>query len=102
MLDVTLFGTSLGGALNGYYNSVTIAPSTGVGTQKGFGVLDSGVNGVNFNNAGAGNSVLSGATGGSGTAGGNTSAVALVVGVQFGTSLAQNAASLYQFQVIAD
>lgn len=86
-LDVNIFGSSLSGTtaglLGGYYNSVTITPA-GVQTMKAQAALDASLTGINFNNGGQVQGV-----------------VGLVVGVTFATSVAQNAANLYQFQIEA-
>lgn len=85
-LDVVLFGTTLAGNVGGYYNSVTQTPA-GVQTSKAQAALDNPLTGVNFN---AGQS----------SPAGNGIAFGLVVAVTFATSVASNAANLYQFQIL--
>lgn len=90
MLDVTLFGTTASGQVAGYYDSVTtIANGTGAAKARAAAGLDNIVPaGVNF--------------GGAASPQGNAAPFGLVVGVTFSVSLAQNTASLYQFQIIED
>lgn len=93
-LDITLEGDTVSGQVFGYYAKFS--------NNANFSqvALNAALTGINFNaSVPAG---LSTATGGPGTAGGNAAPFGLVVGVVFATSLAQNAASLYQFQIIAD
>lgn len=85
-LDVVLFGSTLAGNVGGYYNSVTQTPA-GVQTSKAQQALDNPLTGINFN---AGQS----------SPAGNGIAFGLVVGVTFATSVAQNSANLYQFQIL--
>lgn len=87
-LDVNLFGTTLAGNVGGYYNSVTQTPA-GVQTAKAQAALDNPLTGINFN-------------AGQASPPGNGIAFGLVVGITFATSVAQNAANLYQFQIVAD
>jgi hypothetical protein len=86
-LDVTIFGSTGAGNVGGYYNSVTLTPA-GVQTSKAQAALDTALTGINFNAAA--------------TPQGNANPFGLVVGITFATSIAQNSANLYQFQIIAD
>lgn len=86
MLDVTLMGNTAVGKLDGYYQGSTngaLAVTGGTAQRE----IDAALSGLNF---------------GTGlTSSGNQGVpFGLVVGVTFSVSLAQNSASLYQFQVI--
>ena len=83
-LDVSLMGDSVSGQVGGNYSAFTNNAN-----NKAQVTLDAGLTGISF-------------TAGQSGPQGNDIAFGLVVGVTFNTSLASNAASLYQFQVIAD
>lgn len=82
-LDVTLVGDTVSGQVGGNYSA-----TTNNANNKAQVPLDAFLTGVNFN---AGQS----------SPAGNGIAFGLAVGVTFSVSLASNAASLYQFQIIS-
>jgi len=88
-MEINLFGTTASGLVGGWYNSTTVAPATGTSTVKAQGPTSAFpivTNDFTKGQAIPGAGIVFG----------------LVASVNFATSVAQNSASLYQFQVIAD
>jgi hypothetical protein len=102
-LDITMFGSTNSGQLAGFYDSVTtVAAGTQAAKARSATGLDSILTNATVNFNGLIPTGLSTASGGPGSQSGTAYPFGLVVGVTFSVSLAQNTASLYQFQVICD
>jgi hypothetical protein len=93
--DVSLQGDTASGNVSGFYTAVV----NGVVVKNNV-VTDALLTGINFN--GIIPTGLGTASGGAGSAGGSGVPFGLVTSVLWTTSIAQNAAKLYQFQIIAD
>lgn len=102
-LDVSMFGSTNSGQLAGFYDSsTTIANGTQTAKARSAVGLDNILSVASLNFNGQIPAGLSTASGGPGSTGGSAAPFGLVAAVQFSVSLAQNTASLYQFQIIAD